>query len=195
MTIKQCIDFIRSDYYRLIADHEASLFRIWLYSWLNAGLSYMIWFRLTKCDNLIIRGGARLRYRRLMSKFKIEMPREAHIGYGFQIAHGGPMVINCRTRVGDNCSFFQYVSIGSSTLKAAEIGSEVYVGPNVCIVNDVKIGDGVTIGAGTVVVKDIEAGVTVAGVPAREISRKTPGRLIGKKWDRAWNRAPIPEGY
>lgn len=130
-----------------------------------------------------------------MSKFKIDMPRQAHIGYGFQIAHGGPIVMNCRTKVGDNCVIFQFTSIGSSTLKAAEIGNEVYIGPNVSIVNKVKIGDGVTIGAGSVVVKDIEAGVTVAGVPAREISRKAPGRLIGKKWNRAWNRAPIPEGY
>ena len=31
MTIKQCIDFIRSDYYMLIGDHEASLFKIWPY--------------------------------------------------------------------------------------------------------------------------------------------------------------------
>lgn len=195
MTIKQCIDFIRSDYYRIIADHEASLFKIWLYSWLSDEMNYMFWFRLTKCDNLIVQGGARLRYRTLMSKFKIEIPREVHIGYGFHIRHAGPVVMNCRTRVGDNCEVFQYTSIGSSYMQAAVIGNDVYIGPGVCIVNNVKIGDGATIGAGAVVVKDVEAGVTVAGNPAREISRKTPGRLIGKKWDRSWNRAPVPEGY
>ena len=36
-----------------------------------------------------------------------------------------------------------------------------------CIVEDVKIGDEVTIGAGAVIVKDVEAGTTVAGNPAK----------------------------
>lgn len=56
-----------------------------------------------------------------------------------------------------------------------------------CIVENVTIGDGVTIGAGAVVVKDVEPGVTVAGNPAHVISRKEPGRLIYRKWDRAMN--------
>ena len=42
-----------------------------------------------------------------------------------------------------------------------------YIGPSVCIVEDVTIGNGVTIGAGAVVVKDIEDGCTVAGNPAK----------------------------
>ena len=45
------------------------------------------------------------------------------------------------------------------------------------------IGDGATIGAGAVVVKDVEAGTTVAGNPAKVISRKEPGRLVYNKWE------------
>lgn len=195
MTLKQCIDFIRSDYYRWSRDKDASLLKIWRYSWLNDAMSYLIWFRLSKCDNPIIRGGARLRYRRLMTKYKIDIPRNAHIGYGFKLFHSGPIVINGTTRIGDNCDMHQYVSIGSTFNKAAIIGNKVFVGPGVCIVERINIGDGATIGAGAVVVKNVEPGITVAGNPAREVSHKAPGRLIDKKWDRAWNRAPIPEGY
>ncbi len=69
-------------------------------------------------------------------------------------------------------------------LHAAHIGDNVYIGPSVCIVEDVNIGDGATIGAGAVVVKDVAAGETVAGNPAKVISHKQPGRLVNNKWIR-----------
>ena len=97
------------------------------------------------------------------------------------------MVVNASAVIGDNVDLYQFTTIGSMTLHAAHIGNNVYIGPSVCIVENVTIGDGVTIGAGAVVVKDVEPGVTVAGNPAHVISRKEPGRLIYRKWDRAMN--------
>ena len=44
------------------------------------------------------------------------------------------------------------------------------------------IGDNVVIGSGSVVTKDIPANMTAAGVPAKVISDKKPGRYIGNKW-------------
>ena len=104
------------------------------------------------------------------------------------MTHGGPVVINASAVIGDNVDIYQYVTRGSSLFHAAKIGSNVYIGPSVCIVEDVKIGDGVTIGAGSVIVKDIEEGVTVAGNPAKIISQKEPGRLIWRRWNRNWNK-------
>ena len=195
MTFSQCIDFIRSDYYRHMRRHDVSLFRMWLYTWINPGFAFLFWFRLTRCNNPIVSGGARLQYVRKGGKAGIEMPRSVHAGYGLLIAHGGPMVVNGTTRMGDNCNLCHIVNIGSAYHKAAELGNEVYVGPHTCLVENVKIGDGVTIGAGSIVIRDAEAGVTIAGNPARVVSHKTPGRLIYNKWDRAWNHAPVPEGY
>ena len=195
MTFSQCIDFIRSDYYRYIRRHDVSLFRMWLYTWINPSFAFLFWFRLTSCNNPIVSGGARLQYVRKGGKAGIKMPRSVHAGYGLLIAHGGPMVINGTTRMGDNCNLYHIVNIGSAYDKAAELGNEVYVGPHTCLVENVKIGDGVTIGTGSIVIRDADAGMTIAGNPARVISRKTPGRLIYNKWDRAWNHAPVPEGY
>ena len=62
----------------------------------------------------------------------------------------------------------------------AVIGDNVYIGPNVCIVEDVHIGNNSNIGAGAVVTKDVPEGATVAGVPAKVISYKRHDFVMNK---------------
>ena len=47
------------------------------------------------------------------------------------------------------------------------IGERVFVGQRAVVLGGVTIGDGATVGAGAVVTRDVPAGATVAGVPAR----------------------------
>jgi len=184
-----CKDYIRSDYYRLTGTETDSIIRLLFYTLMDVGFRFLFWFRFTRCNNVLLRICARILYRHIMLKHNICIHRETKIGYGFRITHGGPVVINASTVIGDNVDIFQYSTIGSSFFHAAKIGDNVYIGPSVCIVEDVTIGDGVTIGAGAVVIKDISEGVTVAGNPAREVSRKDPGRLVPRKWDKSWNKS------
>jgi maltose O-acetyltransferase len=51
--------------------------------------------------------------------------------------------------------------------RPVRIGSDVWIGGGAIILPGVSIGDGALIGAGSVVTRDIGAGVTVAGNPAR----------------------------
>jgi maltose O-acetyltransferase len=51
--------------------------------------------------------------------------------------------------------------------RPVRIGSDVWIGGGAIILPGVTIGDGAVIGAGSVVTRDVGAGVTVAGNPAR----------------------------
>ena len=101
---------------------------------------------------------------------------------GLSLPHYGTLVISKEARIGKNARIHICVNIGASKGGAPHIGNNVYIGPSVCIVENVRIGNDVTIGAGTVVVKDIPDNATAVGVPAKVISYSNPGRYINSKW-------------
>ena len=56
------------------------------------------------------------------------------------------------------------------------VGRRVSIGTSATILCGITIGDGAVIGAGSVVTKDVPAGATVAGVPARVLRRSPSPR-------------------
>jgi serine O-acetyltransferase len=104
------------------------------------------------------------------------IPYEAEIGEGTQLGYGGMgVVIHKDARIGKHCLISQQVTIGGrSGLEGAPvIGSYVRIGAGAKILGPITIGDFAAIGANAVVVKDVRRGAVVAGVPARELPRKT----------------------
>jgi phosphonate metabolism protein (transferase hexapeptide repeat family) len=59
-----------------------------------------------------------------------------------------------------------------------EIGNDVWIGSNVCILNDVKIGHGAVIAMGSIVTKDVPDYAIVAGVPAKVIRYRFSDQII-----------------
>lgn len=106
----------------------------------------------------------------------IDLDYRTKIGSGFTLYHSGHgSVVSVNTIIGNNVSLRQNTTIGAKGFNGAKdspiIEDDVIIGPNSCIIGHITIGKSAIIGAGAVVVKDVPAGTTVVGNPARIISR------------------------
>ena len=112
----------------------------------------------------------------------VEFHPGTKVGYGLYMGHHMCIVINEGTIIGNNVNISQFLNIGTNENTPAIIGDNVYIGPHVCIVENVHIGNNSTIGAGAVITRDIPENATVAGVPAKVLNYDNPGRYVGFRY-------------
>ena len=90
------------------------------------------------------------------------------------IHHTGNIVVNGFARIGEMCQLHGDNCIGNNgiTLAAPRIGNRVDIGVGAKIIGNIEIADDIVIGAGAVVNKSFkEPGITIGGVPARELKK------------------------
>ena len=104
----------------------------------------------------------------------IEIHPGATIGRRVFIDHGMGVVIGETAEVGDDCTIYQAVTLGGTSLyrgtkRHPTLGSGVVVGAGAKVLGGFAVGDGARIGSNAVVVKPVPAGATAVGNPARII--------------------------
>ena len=103
---------------------------------------------------------------------QVEIHPGAVIGRRFFIDHGMGVVIGETAEVGDDCTIYQGVTLGGTSLyrgtkRHPTLGRGVVVGAGAKVLGGFEVGDGAKIGSNAVVIKPVPAGATAVGNPAR----------------------------
>ena len=141
-------------------------------------------------------GGAAADLRRLLGAVgeRTTLRAPFYCDYGYNIFLGERIFLNfgcvlldvCRIEIGDGTQIGPGVQIyaadhprdaatrarGLENGLPVSIGREVWIGGGAIILPGVTVGDGAVIGAGSVVTRDVAAGTTVMGNPARTKERR-----------------------
>jgi serine O-acetyltransferase len=138
------------------------------------GLHALVWHRFA---HACWRAGLRW-FARFLSHLSrwftgIEIHPGAQIGRRVFIDHGMGIVIGETAVIGDECTLYHGVTLGGTSWSKGKrhptLGRGVVIGAGAKILGPIEIGEGAKIGSNAVVVRDVPAGATAIGIPARVI--------------------------
>src|SRR5216117_1646722 len=101
----------------------------------------------------------------------IEIHPGARVGRRVFIDHGMGVVIGETAELGDDCTLYHGVTLGGTSWNKGKrhptLGRAVVIGAGAKILGPILVGDEAKIGSNAVVVRDVPAGATAVGIPAR----------------------------
>ena len=118
--------------------------------------------------------------------FLVDYGAHIHFGREVFVNYGGVFLDVCEIRVGDRTQIGPNVQIltpdhprdaatratGAEWGRPVTLGADVWIGGGAILLPGVAVGDGAIVGAGAVVTRDVAPGATVAGNPARPVTRR-----------------------
>jgi serine O-acetyltransferase len=119
----------------------------------------------------------------------IEIHPGATIGRRFFIDHGMGVVIGETALIGDDCTLYHGVTLGGTSWNKGKrhptLERGVVIGAGAKVLGPITLGEGAKVGSNAVVVRDVPAGATAVGIPARivedrsEIAREIKAGQMG----------------
>src|SRR5471030_2685422 len=110
----------------------------------------------------------------------IEIHPGAQIGRRFFIDHGMGVVIGETAEIGDDCTLYHGVTLGGTSWNAGKrhptLGQGVVLGAGAKILGPILVGDHAKVGSNAVVVRNVPAGATAVGIPARIVTGEDTAR-------------------
>jgi serine O-acetyltransferase len=139
------------------------------------GLHALVWHRTV--SHALWRGGFRwlARWSSHWARWLtgIEIHPGATIGRRVFIDHGMGIVIGETAEVSDDCTLYHGVTLGGTSWNKGKrhptLGRGVVIGAGAKVLGPIFVGDGAKIGSNAVVVRDVPAGSTAVGIPARTL--------------------------
>ena len=103
----------------------------------------------------------------------IEIHPGAAIGRRVFIDHGMGVVVGETAEIGDDSTLYHGVTLGGTSWNKGKrhptLGRGVVIGAGAKVLGPIVVGEGAKIGSNAVLVKDVPAGATALGIPARVI--------------------------
>ncbi len=149
-----------------------------------AGLHAVLWHRVAHALwRLGLRGLGRCVSHLGRFLTGIEIHPGAVIGRRLFIDHGMGVVVGETAEIGDDVLIYHGVTLGGLSGQPGKrhptIGSNVAIGAGAQVLGPIVVHDGARIGANAVVVRDVPAGATVVGIPARPPSESCADPMVG----------------
>ena len=106
----------------------------------------------------------------------IEIHPGATLGRRVFIDHGMGIVIGETAEVGDDCTIYQGVTLGGTSLtpgtkRHPTLGRGVIVSAGAKVVGSFTVGEGARVGANSVLLQAVPPGATAVGIPARIVAK------------------------